>query len=862
MKHLLIALSLLLSLQALGQDLNVESNTLTPFIQALHNFSKNVPQEKVYLHFDNTSYYQGDNIWFACYVTTGQNKLSPLSKTLYVELLNPGGELIDKRILPVENGQCHGNFSLNHLPFYSGFYEVRAYTKYMLNFGEDVIFSRLLPVFDKPKTEGNYEEKAMLKYSRFGLGNNYPMKRKSPEKGKSVNVRFFPEGGNPIQGTASRIAFEATDKTGNPIDIAGVVLDEKKQELCRFSSFYEGRGVFTFTPDAGKQTAEVEYSGKKYSFDLPAALPQGVGMEVDNLSDPDSIGITLRKSRLTPAEMLGLVVLTGGVYQSYRFVSIKEEAVSIKINKTNLPLGVSQIVLFNNQGDILCDRLVFTGKNDFLNINVKTGKPTYKPYEPIDMEISAADRQSNPVQSTFSLSVRDAANEVEYKQNIMTDLLLMSEIKGYVRNPSYYFESDDSLHRKALDLLLMVQGWRRYSWKQMTGTGSLELKHLPEQGIEIDGKVVSLVKQVPKSNVNLSLLLLQKKDGEPLSSIIGSSVTDSLGRFSFTSDVQGKWSLILKVSEKNKGKNYWILLDRIFNPEPKRYRYSDLQITIAGKNTENKGNEETTPGALAEDADSLLAAYPDSLMQEKTAKKIHNLPELVVKAKRNSEEQDIRRNRSTSIVYYDVSSEMNNFYDRGKYAGNDVDQLLTSINKNFSIILNSYNTRRNESLLYNLKPALVVVDYQPVLWRQPDLFDYQTLDLSAIRSIYINENTSAIAQYIISNNIREYSPMDLALMCSCVVFIETYPKEDVPVEGDKGVRKTWLEGYSEVKEFYSPDYSTLTEEPDYRRTLYWNPAITMDSTGIAKIHFYNNSSCKNLSISAETITPDGKIGVK
>jgi len=64
-----------------------------------------------------------------------------------------------------------------------------------------------------------------------------------------------------------------------------------------------------------------------------------------------------------------------------------------------------------------------------------------------------------------------------------------------------------------------------------------------------------------------------------------------------------------------------------------------------------------------------------------------------------------------------------------------------------------------------------------------------------------------------------------------------------------------------VKEFYSPDYSALPEESDYRRTLYWNPAVTTDSTGIAKIQFYNNSSCKKLSINAETVTQDGKIGI-
>ncbi len=99
---------------------------LGQYIQAAIYYSESIPQEKVYLHFDNTSYYQGDNIWFKCYlVDAATNTASRLSRTLYVELLNPGGKVIQRRVLKVGNGQCHGAFSLEHLPFYSGYYEIR-----------------------------------------------------------------------------------------------------------------------------------------------------------------------------------------------------------------------------------------------------------------------------------------------------------------------------------------------------------------------------------------------------------------------------------------------------------------------------------------------------------------------------------------------------------------------------------------------------------------------------------------------------------------------------------------------------------------------------------------------------------------
>ena len=879
MKHTVVSFFLFFCLQTLvGQNLDSGDIKLLSFIQAISNFSNHIPQEKVYIHFDNTSYYQGDPIYFKCYVvTSSQLQLSQLGKTLYIELLNPGGEIVDKRILKIENGQCHGDFTLNQLPFYSGFYEVRAYTKYMLNFGDDVIYSRLLPVFNKPKTEGNFEEKEMLKYGRWGAG-NFPMKRERPEKGKAVNLRFFPEGGSMVQGVTSRVAFEVTDELGNPIEVTGTVLDADKQELCQITTLHEGRSVFTYTPPgAGKRKdiAIVEYNRKKYQFDLPTGLPQGVVMEIDNLSYDDSIGVCLRKNGDTPEEMLGLVVFHGGRLQKTCVVYMEEDEVNFKISKTGLPLGVSQIVLFNGEGAVLCDRLIFTGKKEWLDIHVQTDKPAYKPFELVGMEISVTDSEMNPASSTFSLSIRDSENEVECHHNILTDLLLMSEIKGYIRNPAYYFEEKNDIVEtqramSLLDLLLMVQGWRRYSWKQMAGVEPFELKYRPEQGIETHGNVVTLVKQKPRPNADVSLLLLKKEADDVRQAgftefldldnlvrfpFIETFVTDSMGRFAFVSDVEGKWNMILSVSEKGKKKDHRIMLDRVFSPEPQRYRYTDLQVEIAEKNIENDIFDDETDEKLDENLQSLMTAYRDSLSKLGINEKIISLEEVTVKAKKKTKEQEIYRNRSTSVAYYDVASEYDDIYDMGGFVGNDIHELLKNMNPNFRIEW----SRDREWILYNNKYVLFVINYQRVdLSSFIDMIKYQLINIQSIKSIYINETMTAFCQNCFH---PRGGCSELFDRFGCVVFIETYPEGQIPVEGAKGVRKTWLEGYSQVKEFYSPDYSVLPPEADYRRTLYWNPSVTPDETGHASIQFYNNSRCKHFKISAETVTSQGIIGI-
>ena len=95
---------------------------------------------------------------------------------------------------------------------------------------------------------------------------------------------------------------------------------------------------------------------------------------------------------------------------------------------------------------------------------------------------------------------------------------------------------------------------------------------------------------------------------------------------------------------------------------------------------------------------------------------------------------------------------------------------------------------------------------------------------------------------------------------SAVIFIEMHPLGKVPAKPRRGVRKTWIDGYSTPVEFYSPDYSLLPKDEDYRRTLYWNPNVTTNKEGKASVEFYNNGSCRNIDISAETLTKDGGLG--
>ena len=224
---------------------------MADWVKAYNHFGKYNPQEKVYLHLDNTSYYHGDNIWFAAYVVSAfDNRPEVLSRTLYVELLDPGGVVVERRVLPIDKGRCHGEFSLTQLPFRTGYYEVRAYTKYMLNFDSRGIFSRVIPVFDSPAVEGDYADRRLARYDDL----KYEMKRPRTPRERNVSMRFYPEGGHLVTGLPSRVAFEATDGAGQPLDVAGGrIVGADGSTRAEFSTLHDGRNtVKVFDTTAGR----------------------------------------------------------------------------------------------------------------------------------------------------------------------------------------------------------------------------------------------------------------------------------------------------------------------------------------------------------------------------------------------------------------------------------------------------------------------------------------------------------------------------------------------------------------------------------------------------------------------------------
>lgn len=821
-----------------AQEENTEEQKLLEFVKNINAFSHSYPQEKTYLHFDNTGYFKGEAIWFKAYVVTSENNsLSPLSKVLYVDLLSPEGDIVETKKLKIENGQANGNFILNDR-LYAGYYQVRAYTKCMLNFGEEVIFSRVFPVFDQPKEAGNYADKKMS-VRGWDIRVEDKRVREDKTKLKDINLFFYPEGGNLISGVGNRVAFKAVNKNGESIETTGKILNESGQEITTFSTMHLGMGNFELYPENGKKyTAQISYEGKEQSFNLPASTPSGYAIRIENMH-PTMMSVQVQKATGTANELIGMTfTCRGKVYAFKSFTTDETGQFAIRIPKESFPSGVIQITLFTNEGEVLAQRQAFINHNLFLPIKAVKINSTFEPFAPINLELQTKDTQNNPIESTFSLSVKDAATEVgtNYTDNIMYNMLLSSDLKGYIENPEYYFEDDDNKRKAALDLLMMTQGWTRYQWKQMAGKEPFNVKYGIEDGLIIEGKVLSAIAVKPQENIDVSMWMYSSTGASQQ----GKCTTDKNGYFNFgLTDIYGTWDLNLYAKKKNKPFNSRITVDRNIEIKPLVYSYYETRPATIRENLDGKSietekiviDEITNPASrLSENKEPITMSYI--------------LDEVTVSEKAKFDRKTLATRYGN--ITYDVMDELDKFRDSGRSETGSITDFLEKTNKYFSLTQDS----KGHKFIYKSRPVVFFIDNWSAVSQDNGSASGEStqegsgigrnvadLDISEVESITIAENDpqvslSSVAIYIFTN--------------------EDGKRRKEP----RGMRYSRFYGYSRPMEFYNPDYSVtrLPDEKDFRRTLYWNPDVKTNKEGTVSIDFFNNETCKEISIDAQGLT--------
>ncbi|HVS95135.1 MAG TPA: hypothetical protein VHE54_01580, partial [Puia sp.] len=458
---LAVAVSLAGYRSAMAQDPRADSLS-----DAFNRYPMRWVQEKLFVHIDKTFYLAGEFIWFKAYdVDSRGNMPLSISGVAYVELLDKDQKPVLQEKIALKNGAGHGSFRIPS-SIVPGHYIFRAYTGWMKNFSPDLYYHQSLTILntlnnEAPDTARQHADAADAGYA----------------------IRFFPEGGSLVDGLVSEVGFKATDRSDNGMPCSGVVVDQRKDTVARFTANRFGMGHFTFTPLPGNTyTALVTAAPGKASESLPAALEQGIVLHLEDI-DAHRLRVSVHSTAALPDPSLYLFVHTRHHIRSILVNRLAGNQASFLIDKDSLDNGISHITLFTAERTPVCERLYCKQPERRLRIDVKPAGTTGTtgPRSKLTVELSTTDPSGRPLPADLSMSVFlvDPLQPVP-EENILSYLLLRSDLRGRIQSPGSYFGDSGRATREALDDLMLTQGWSRFRWDDILHDKKPAFEFLPE----------------------------------------------------------------------------------------------------------------------------------------------------------------------------------------------------------------------------------------------------------------------------------------------------------------------------------------------------------------------------------------------
>lgn len=785
-----------------AQNTSADVKTLGQFKQ----IQEQLPRESVYLHTDRSWYYQEERLWFSAYtVAGGFLQPSSISKVLYLELVSPSGDIVNREMVEISEGRAEGSLKLEDLNEGTGVYELRAYTKWGRNFGDSYVFKKKISILTPDQS--TFSDKA--------------------QENQKLDVQFFPESGHLIDGLSTNLAFKAIGEDGLGLSVQGSIIDQSGNSIDTFETEHEGMGVIgNFIPDADKKYTAIIGNNK---FKLPDVQPKGALFTIND--DGNFYKLTFRGTEEFHGQSMLLFAHVRGIIYHAGKIEISENQTTEIIPKNTFPTGIVHFSMLNNQGIPVAERLTFSKNEvDALEISASLDQNRYSHRERAQLDIEIEDANGEAVTATASLSVYDDGI-VSYntnQQNIYSHLLLGTQIKGHIENPGFYF-SDREKADEYLDILLLTQGWRAYEVNLNQLSQQLEEYQNPEKGISISGKVTSLLLGRPLEESVVFLSMGENEDAQIIT-------TDKQGRFVADGlDFSGIKAADVKANKKDGSNRVWIEIDEQFSQLPSQVPAINQQPVHSFQ------QQEETDGADFENR-----------MQERTQSAIANA-EQFVEAQLTGDlgeftvSEKALENNATYNEPTSTNSGMGTFIDADRiqnlYANLSVEQMLAQlpgVNYNFST--QQLTVRSNFNNFSGIPGPIILVDGM-----ETDLLFIRSLNVSAIQSVSVTR--SAVDNAIYG-----------ARGAGGVISIKTKTGNWRNAMDRRGYKTSAIQGFQTPTTFYTPKYGVNIPKDhpkiDNRLTIHWEPNIEL-SQNQPVINFWTNDVSSTYRIVLEGITETG-----
>ena len=618
------------------------------------------------------------------------------------------------------------------------------------------------------------------------------------------DVKFFPEGGALINIPHQNVAFKAQGADGFSKEIEGFLFNSKGDTLTNFRSEHNGMGIFTMNPVNNETyyvTVRTNDSITK-RFDLPAIEPKGISIAMSHYKQ--EIRYEIQKTEATEwPQKLFLLAHTRGKLAILQPINPKRTFG--KMNDSLFTEGITHFMLIDEQGNALSERLIFVPDHKPNQWQITTDQPTYGKREKVSLQIAAKDSEGNPVEGTFSVSITDrkSIQPDSLADNILSNLLLTSDLKGYVEDPAFYFLNQDARTLRSIDYLMMTHGWRRHKMENVLRTPSLNFTNYIEKGQTICGRIMGFF----GANVKKGPICVLA----PKYNIIATTETDEKGQFIVNTSFRDSTTFLVQARTKKGFAGVDILMD------PPQYPVATHKAPYFN-------------GATTFMEDYLMNTRDQYYMEG--GMRVYNLKEVTVTAKR--ERPSSKSIYTGGINTYTVEEDRLQGYGQTAF---DAASRLPSV----TITNGSEIHIRNNS-----EPAIIVIDDIVYEDASDILKDIQVSDMSSISLL------------------RGADAVILGPRASGgAVVITLKDPRNLPARPAQGIITYTPLGYSESVEFYHPTYDTPekknAQRSDFRSTVYWNPELRLDAEGKATIEYYTPDSTAPEDIIIEGVDKNGKV---
>ena len=601
---------------------------ITSLAQPAYDISMASQAEKVYLQLDSKVYTTDESIWFKAIVANAaSHEPTRLSGVLYVELISPNETILEKKLIKLENGIGDGFIQL-YQSYSEGLYMVRAYTQWDENFGNDFFFKEYIHVIsptnevtanpithvtllEQPDNERllgavldpfvldslhkhdltlvlslnkktdtiairkNKDNQYVLNYAipegcqfvtlQMQTKNHFSFSKTIALDKDFLDLQFFPESGELVEGLQSVVGFKALDCNGRGKKVEGEIVNEKGEMITLFKSNDLGMGTFTLAnADTGVHLSArllpAQEDGVVKMYPLPEVAGKGNILSVKK--DSNLIRLKAISNYMKDDSLTVLASCRGVVYYIYKG-KLKDGRNEFSFAEDLFPEGIIDFTMLDMHLHAVAERLYFNLRpENRINLEISTDKESYLQREPAHLTVETTDYKGYPVNANVSVLVVNKAQMgkmQDTRQNIISYFLVSSDLKGEIENPGYYFTNENDRFDD-LDALLLTQGWRKYNYAKPV----VDIRLQPQSKLTVSGKVSSAISgKKKKKGISLTLMAFGHDH------FVEEQIADSLGRFCFDmNDEFGQNLKILIQSAKKDGKkkDYTIMLDKKESP--------------------------------------------------------------------------------------------------------------------------------------------------------------------------------------------------------------------------------------------------------------------------------------------------------